>query len=218
MSDYLALTLLDKNYPQSLKLIDSPPPRLYLKGNDLSLFKKRAIAVVGSRRPTGYGRETTKKLVKQLVDSGFVIVSGMARGIDSLAHWTALNSGGETIAVFGNGVDVVYPPENKKLYQEIIKNGLIVSEFPPKQKPFKKAFLIRNRIIAGLSEATLVIEAARRSGTINIARLTAEQGKDVFAVPGPINSLLSEGTAWLIQQGAKLVYKLEDILEEIGSS
>ncbi len=208
----MILTSDNKKYPDRLRRIELVPPKIYVKGNDFSIFKKPAIAVVGSRKASYYGRQTTRKLVSQLVKKGFVLVSGMARGIDSVAHATALEAGGQTIAVLGSGIDVIYPPENKNLY---LKINLIISEFPPGTPPERKNFLIRNRIIAGLSDGLLVVEAAKRSGTLNTAKYAAEQGKEVFAVPGPINSPLSEGTAWLIKQGAKLVYSIEDVLEEL---
>jgi len=209
--DFLVLTLSDKTYPSRLRKIPDPPAKLYLKGSDLSLFNRPSIAVIGSRKNNDYGRNVTQKLVRELVENGFAIISGMARGIDTIAHEAALEAGGKTIAVLGSGIDVIYPRENGELYQMI---QLVISEFPPGTKPLKENFPQRNRIVAGLANGVLVIEAAKRSGTLITARQAAEQGKDVFAVPGPITSPLSEGTAWLIKQGAKLVYSVNDILEE----
>jgi len=209
--EFLVLTPLDKTYPERLRKIPDPPRTLYIKGSDFSLFGRPSIAVIGSRKNTDYGRIVTQRLVRQLVENGFVIISGMARGIDTIAHEAALESGGKTIAVLGSGIDVIYPRENGELYQLI---HLVVSEFPPGTKPLKENFPQRNRLVAGLSNGVLVIEAAKRSGTLITARQAAEQGKEVFAVPGPITSPLSEGTAWLIKQGAKLVYSLDDILDE----
>lgn len=195
-----------------MQFIPNPPPRLWIKGTNLDLFKKPALAVVGSRRPSDYGRQAAKKIIARLVKRDFVIISGMARGIDSLAQKLTLGNNGQTIAVLGSGLDIIYPPENKSLYNKI---QLVVSEFPPGTKPYGKNFLSRNRIISGLSDGVIVIEASRRSGTLNTARHAADQGKEVFAVPGPITSPTSEGTAWLIKRGAKLVYDIKDILEEL---
>lgn len=225
----LILTLKDKLYPPLLKEIPDAPPLLYVKCGMRNekmineqidkLFKGPAIAVVGSRKATNYGGEITCKLVSQLVRKDLVIVSGMAKGIDGLAHRTALKNRGETIAVLGSGINVIYPYQNKDIYQKIVEGkntkGLIISEFPPFYPPLPGNFPIRNRIISGLSKAVLVIEAARKSGSLITARLAAEQGKDVFAVPGPITSQLSAGTSYLISQGAKLVSSAQDILEEI---
>ena len=222
----LILTWEDKLYPKILKQIPGSPPLLYVKcgmrnGKMINeqmdkLFKRPALAVIGSRRATGYGREITSKLVSQIVKKKIVIVSGMAKGIDGIAHQAAMDSGGETIAVLGSGVNVIYPYQNKNIYQKIISGGgLVISEFPPFYPPLASNFPQRNRIISGLSKAVLVIEAAQKSGTLITARLAAEQGKDVFAVPGPITSQLSAGTSYLISQGAKLVSSASDILEEL---
>lgn len=231
----VALTWQDKEYPERLKTIESAPPVIYLKTNSKfkilnpkktkkiqnsndqnnsvsDLWHQLSIAVVGSRRISNYGRQVTEKLVSQLVSTGFTIISGMARGTDSLAHETAIKSGGKTIAVLGCGVDIAYPPENEKLYQQI---DLVVSEFPPGMPPLPGNFPARNRIVAGLSDAVLVTEAAQKSGSLITPRIAGEQGKEVFAIPGPITSPLSEGTAWLIKQGAKLVYSIDDILSEL---
>jgi DNA processing protein len=209
---YITLTPLEKKYPYRLQFIPNPPPNLWIKGDNLDLFNQPTLAVVGSRKPSKYGQKVTQKIVSQLVKRGFVIVSGMARGIDSIAHRSTLKNKGQTIAVLGSGLNVIYPPENKKLFNQI---QLVVSEFPPSTKPKGNNFLSRNRIISGLSDGVVVIEAARRSGTLNTARHAAEQGKEVFAVPGPITLPTSEGTAWLIKQGAKLIYDIEDILNEL---
>lgn len=210
--DYTILTLEDSNYPARLKNIIDLPGKLYVKGSNFSLFDRPAIAVVGSRKSSEYGKQVVKKIVPQLTEKGFVIISGLARGTDTIVHQTVLESGGQTIAVLGSGIDIVYPPENYELYQNI---QLVISELPPGTKPLSKNFLPRNRIIAGLSDAVLVIEAARRSGTLATAARAADQGKEVFAIPGPITSPLSEGTAWLIKQGAKIVFDVNDILEEL---
>jgi len=211
MTKSLSLSPLHPQYPEKLKLIPQPPPTLYFRGN-ISLLKRPAIAVVGSRQATKYGLSVVKKLIPPLVRAGLVIVSGMARGIDTAAHWATLKNGGQTIGVLGCGLDVIYPRENADLYQQV---NLLLSEFSPGTPPEAQNFPQRNRIIAALADAVLVIEAAQKSGTLITARQAVEMGKEVFAVPGPITSPQSEGTAWLIQQGAKLIYKIDDILEEL---
>lgn len=209
------LTLLSQNYPKNLLKIYDPPPVIYYKGEILSEDEK-ALAVVGSRRMTAYGREATERLVSQLVLANLTIVSGMARGIDGAAHQVALDMEGRTIAVLGCGVDVIYPFENRKLYEKIIEGaGAVISEFPPGTQPFPGYFPQRNRVIAGLSLGVLVIEAAERSGSLITANITADLGREVFAVPGPINYPTAQGTANLIKTGAKLVTNVEDILEEL---
>jgi len=209
----------DERYPLSLKKISDPPICLYVKG-DLSKFdfeKDFFFAIVGTRRPTSYGESITKKFAAELSSLGMVIVSGMALGIDSLAHWAALNSDGKTIAVLGCGVDVVYPPSNAKLYQEIIKKeGLIISEFPPERTVLKGLFVARNRIISGLSSGVLVVEGAKDSGALITAKYAAEQGKEVFAPPSPLTSPMSQAPNLLLKQGAKLVTEVSDILEEFN--
>lgn len=213
--DIKILTLLDKTYPEKLKEIFDPPPVLYIKGE----FKPEdnlALAVVGTRRVTAYGREVTEILVRELSSSGLTIVSGMARGVDSLAHKTALDCGCRTIAVLGCGVDIIYPAQNVILAKEIIKNGALVSEYPPGTQPIPGHFPARNRIISGLSLGTLVTEADEKSGSLITAGSALEQNREVFAVPGPIYSRLSKGPSGLIKQGAKLVTSAEDILEELN--
>ncbi len=208
------LSLKDKSYPQPLREISDCPPILYIKG-ELRAQDSLAIAVVGTRKISSYGREVTEILTRDLVASGLTIVSGLARGVDSLAHRTAIETGGRTIAVLGCGVDLVYPPENKGLYEEIIKHGAVVSEVPPGQYVAKGIFPARNRIIAGLSLGVLVTEGAEDSGSLISARDAANQGREVFAVPGPITSYLSAAPAILIKNGAKLVYHVSDILDEL---
>lgn len=215
MKDAKIIGKKDKSYPKLLREIPDPPPKLWIKG-EIKKEDEAAIAVVGARRATNYGREVTEELVSALVSAGLTIVSGMARGIDSVAHKTALDSGGRTIAVLGSGIDVCYPPENKKLFGEIAKDGAVVSEFEPGTPPNAWNFPQRNRIIAGLSLGVLVCEAAEKSGSLITASLAAEFGREVFAVPGPIYSKMSEGTSSLIKDGAKLVYSVKDILEELG--
>jgi DNA processing protein len=209
---YLSLTPLHKQYPQRLRLIPNKPRRIWAKGKNLDLFNRPSLAVIGSRKYTNYGQKATKKLVSGLVNAGLVIVSGMARGIDSLAHQTALDNNGQTIAVLGSGLGYIYPPENHKLYHKI---DLVVSEYSPNTSPKKHHFLERNRIISGLADGLLVIEASRRSGTLNTAKHAAEQNKEVFVIPGPITSPNSKGTTWLANQGAKVISGIKDILVEI---
>ncbi|HUV43114.1 MAG TPA: DNA-processing protein DprA [Patescibacteria group bacterium] len=206
----------DNRYPESLKKTDNPPFVLYSKGT-ISPRDKLAMAVVGTRRMTNYGYQVTENLVKGLVKAGLTIVSGLARGVDSLAHRVALKAGGRTIGVLACGLDLVYPPENLGLVQEITKDhGAVVSEFPLGVRPTPGSFPSRNRIISGLSLGTLVIEAPKKSGTLITARHAAEQGREVFAVSGPITSPNAAGPAYLIKMGAKLVFEVDDILEELG--
>jgi DNA processing protein len=212
-SKFRVLTQNDETYPQLLLHIPDPPPLLYLHGR----LQTSAchIAVVGSRMATAYGRTTTKRLCEQLADHGMVITSGMARGIDTCAHEGALAAGGKTVAVLGSGLMRIYPPENRKLFDRIAENGAVLSEFPLNAGPDAAHFPQRNRIISGMSLGTLVVEAAQRSGSLITARLAAEQGRDVFAIPGSIQAQTARGTHYLIQQGAKLVQSARDILEEL---
>lgn len=205
----------DRNYPDILREIYDPPMLLYIKGKDIPPDIEN-IAIVGSRRPTPYGLKVTHQLAEELSKYGLGIVSGMAYGIDTSAHWGAISSQGFTIAVLGTGINVIYPRSNKKLYQKIIDCGAILTEFPPDTLPEGKNFPVRNRIISGLSRGVIVIEAATRSGSLITANLALEQGREVFAVPGSINSPKSKGTHYLIKQGAKLIEKAEDVLEELG--
>ncbi len=207
------MTLIDTGYPEILKNIYDPPPVLFYKG-EIS-FKEPAIAIVGSRRSTGYGRKTAEKLAYELVQRGITVISGLARGIDTHGHIGALKAKGRTIAVLGSGLDIIYPPDNKELFIEIIKKGLVISEYPPGVEPYPGNFPQRNRIISALSMGIVVIEAAQRSGSLITADLALEQGKEVFAVPGNIDRPGSRGTNNLIKNGAKLVTGVDDILEEL---
>jgi len=205
----------DKNYPKILKQIHSPPKELYVKGRILE-DDEFAIAVVGSRIASVYGLTTAEKLGYELASRGLVVVSGLARGIDSAAHKGALKAHGKTIAVLGSGLDIIYPPENKKLAEEIVeKNGALVSEFPMRTPPTPKNFPQRNRIISGLSLAVVVVEAAKNSGALITADFALEQNREVFAVPGKVDSATSFGTNQLIKEGAKLVQTAEDIMDEL---
>ena len=200
-------------YPAQLKEIAQPPLLLFLWGNT-ELLKDEMLAVVGTRRPSHYGIYATQKIVSELIDYGFGVVSGLAKGIDSLAHQTALKNRGKTIAVLGCGIDIIYPSENRDLFRALVRDGLIVSEYPPGTAVHQAYFPLRNRIISGLTYGTLVIEASLKSGTLITAQAALDQSREVFAVPGPISSINSFGTNQLIKQGAKLVQSVDDILEE----
>jgi DNA processing protein len=204
---------LDQGFPEALAEIPDPPLLLFYRGQ-LSCLRKPLIGVVGSRKPTPYGKAACAHLSEQLCQAGFSIVSGLAYGIDAEAHRTALRCGAGTIGVLGCGIDQVYPPLHRSLYQEICQDGLLLSEYPPGTPPIAGLFPDRNRIIGGLSLGVLVIEAAERSGSLITADFALEQGREVFAVPGPIFSPLSAGPHNLLKQGAKLVTSSEDIIEE----
>lgn len=206
------LTLNDPEYPPLLLHIPDPPPYLYVRGRLENT--ETSIAVVGSRNASSYGLAMAKRLSGELSSLKLPIVSGMARGIDTAAHQGALAENGNTIAVLGSGLGVIYPPENRNLFNKIIENGAVISEFPMMEGPNAYNFPARNRIISGITLGTLVVEATYKSGSLITARLAGEQGREVFAVPGNINSLKSTGTHNLIKQGAKLVAGVQDILEE----
>lgn len=210
------ITLFDKEYPTNLKVINNPPYILYVKG-DLSVLKGTLIAVVGSRKATSYGKWVAEKLTRELSNLGVTIVSGFANGLDTIAHETAIKNNTKTIAVFGSGIDVIYPKKNYNLYQDIISNGALVTEYTFGMRPLASNFPNRNRIISGLCEGVLVIEAKQKSGTLITASYAAEQGREVFAVPGNIDSLYSKGTNALIKDGAKITTSIEDICDEISS-
>lgn len=210
------LTIKEKDYPESLKQISDPPFILYVKGKILP-EDNLSIAVVGTRKITGYGRQVTEKIAGDLSVNGLTIVSGLARGVDTVAHTSALQYGGRTIAVLGCGIDIIYPAENVRLYHEIADgHGAVLSEFPLGMITGRGTFPARNRIISGLSLGVVVTEGAEDSGSLITASYAAEQGREVFAVPGPITSSLSKGPADLIKKGAKLVYEVKDILEELN--
>lgn len=211
-----AVTWLDEAYPPLLRETSQPPWVLYALGR-LELLDRPAVAVVGTRTPTAYGNRTAEELGRTLAEAGAAVVSGLARGIDGSAHKGALSAGGSTIAVVGGGPDVVYPPEHRPLHAELAEKGLILSEFPPGTRISPGLFPLRNRIIAGLSLATVVVEAALRSGSLITADQALEESRDVFAVPGPISSPKSRGTNELIRQGAKIVTEPADIVREYPS-
>jgi len=206
------VSVVDRDYPANLRQISDAPPVLYFRGNLLPQ-DDLAIAVVGARFATSYGRQVTEKFVYDLVNSNLTIVSGLARGIDSFAHRAALEAGGRTIAVLGSGVDTIYPPENKKLAEDIVKNGALVSEFPLGFPSVPSNFPARNRIISGLSLGVLVTEAAEDSGSLITAGQAAEQGREVFAVPGPIFGKMSRGANNLIKEGVHPATEASDILQ-----
>jgi DNA processing protein len=208
------ITLKDEEYPKRLKDIYDPPALLYVRGA-LKKEDEFAISIVGSRKTTPYGRWFTEKVSQELARHGLTIVSGMARGIDSLAHWGAISGGGRTIAVLGCGVDVIYPSENRNLFAKMIDRGAILSEFPMGSPPEGGHFPRRNRIISGLSLGVVVVQASEKSGSLITAGYALEQGREVFAVPGNVGTESSRGTHRLIKEGAKLVESSEDILEEI---
>ena len=204
-------TELDENYPEQLKSIFNPPFMLYYQG--ILPQTEKCIGIVGARTPTVYGKQIAQKMAEELVQYDFVVVSGAARGIDTKAHEGALTKG-KTIAVLGCGLDIAYPPENKQLLQKIAQNGAVISEYPLGTLPKPGNFPARNRIITGLSKGILVVEAAKKSGSLITAEFALSEGRDVFAVPGNIYSAKSEGCHNLIKQGAKLVTKVQDIIEE----
>lgn len=211
----LAVTVLtwdDPDYPRRLKEIDQPPPVLYVRGA-LIEADEWAVALVGTRRVTTYGRQVTEQLATALAQNGVTVVSGLARGTDSIAHQTALNAGGRTIAVLGSGVDNLYPPENRRLAEEIMQRGAVISDYALGTQPEAANFPPRNRIISGLSMAVVVVEASRQSGALITAEFAVEQGREVFAVPGSIFAPQSHGTNRLIQQGARPMLTPQDVLE-----
>ncbi len=209
------ITIAHPGYPENLRNIYDPPQLLYVKGS-IEPQDKNAVAVVGSRSSSDYGRRAAQDISRELAASGITVVSGLARGIDSEAHAAALAVQGRTLAVLGCGVDTVYPPENKKLYDRIAENGAVVSEYSLGTKPNAYNFPARNRIISGLSLGVLVVEAGMKSGSLITARMALEQGRDVYAVPGSIYSYKTKGTHSLLRTGAKLVEGAADILEELN--
>jgi DNA processing protein len=209
------LTIDDGAYPQRLREIFDPPFVLYGEGNP-DVLDEPSVAVVGARRPSPFGRVVAERLARDLAACGLVVVSGLAAGIDSLAHWGALQAG-NTVAVLGSGLDKIYPRENKGLFRKIIEEGAVISEFPPEMPPLGFHFPLRNRVISGLALGVVVVEATRRSGSLITARLALEQDREVMAVPGNITSELSQGANWLIKSGAKLVETWADVVEELPS-
>jgi len=209
------LTWEDAAYPSRLKEIDQPPPVLYLRG-ELRQEDEWAVGVVGTRRFTSYGRQVTEQVAGTLAHNGVTVVSGLARGIDAIAHQAALEAGGRTLAVLGSGVDIVYPPEHQKLAERICENGALISDYPPGTQPEGVNFPPRNRIISGLSLAVVVVEAGQTSGALITASFAAEQGRDVLAVPGHIFAPQSWGTNRLIRDGATPLLEPQDVLEALN--
>jgi DNA processing protein len=208
------IPILDGDYPEGVRQIHDPPPFIYVKG-EFRPEDRLAVAIVGSRRCTEYGRGAAFRLAWDLASRGFTVVSGLARGIDTAAHQGALEAGGRTIGVLGCGLDVGYPIESDRLKKSMEDRGVLVTEFPMGTGPDPVNFPKRNRLISGLSLGVVVVEAAERSGALITASFALEQGREVFAVPGPIGALTSRGTHHLIKQGAKLVDGVEDIIEEL---
>ncbi|MEE0777563.1 MAG: DNA-processing protein DprA [Massilimicrobiota sp.] len=205
------ITIFSDEYPELLKQINCPPFVLYYYG-DLSLLKTKTIGVVGMRNMSEYGKRATHLFVKDLVQNGYTIVSGMARGIDTVAHQNAIAYGGRTIAVLGTGIEYCYPKENRLLYEELKEHQLVLSEYPFLTAPQKRLFPFRNRIIAGLSYSILISEAKQKSGTMITAGYALEQGKDIYCIPGRFDDY--QGCNELIKQGAKLVLSVQDIMED----
>ena len=214
-SETVAIPISDPRYPDMLREIFDPPILLFARGR-VELMKSLLFGIVGTRRPTPYGVAATERLSGDLARAGLTIVSGMARGIDTAAHKSALAAGGDTVAVLGCGIDVVYPSENKKLAAEIALKGLLLSEFPMGSTAFPQNFPIRNRVISGMSVGILVVEGAQYSGSSITAKLALDQGRELFAVPGNITSKTSWGPNLLIKQGAKLVQEWNDVVAELA--
>jgi len=210
------VTIGDINYPSLLREISDPPPLLYVRGDPMMLSRPQ-IAMTGSRNPTPAGCENARAFAAALCEAGLVVTSGLALGIDACAHRAVLAACGQTVAVVGTGLDRVYPSQHLSLAHEIARDGALVSEFPLGSAPRREHFPRRNRVISGLSLGVLVVEAALQSGSLITARLSAEQGREVFAIPGSIHSPLARGCHALIRQGAKLVENAADILEELGA-
>lgn len=208
------ISFWDSDYPESLKSIYDPPVLLYCKGNP-DVFLKPGIAIVGTRRASSYGRSVAESFAKEISCLGIPVISGLAKGIDTCAHRGALKGNGKTVAVLGCGANVVYPAENRGLYQQISEEGAILSEFPIDEKPAPHYFPRRNRIVSGMSAGTVVVEAGKESGALITAYLALEQNREVFAVPGPVQAPGSKGPHRLIREGAKLVENVDDILNEI---
>lgn len=210
--DCKVITILDSEYPHRLKQIYKPPFVLFCRG-DINLLSKKSIAIIGTRKPSDYGIKEAEIFTKKLCSESFTTVSGMALGIDSIVHKTSIDNNCKTIAVLGSGIDYIYPQTNVDLYKELINNHLVISEYPKDTLPQKENFKARNRIVSGLSNGVLVVEAAHKSGTMNTVSHALEQGKEIFCIPNKVTEL--SGTNLLIKQGAKLVESVNDILCEI---
>ena len=215
-SDIKFVSILDKEYPNNLKQIFDPPPFLFYKGELKKDYFNRSIAIVGTRKPTAYGRMMTKKIAKLLCENNFTIVSGLAYGIDVISHITAIENKQPTVAVLGTPIDNIYPPGNRSVAQKITQNGVVLSEIIPTVKTDKWSFPERNRIISGLSYAVVVIEGSHKSGSLITAKFALDQNRDIFALPGDVNRTQSEGPNYLIKIGAQIITKPEDILESFN--
>lgn len=218
-NDVWILTQYHEGYPKHLKEISDPPIALFGKGdiNSIDFNKDTCIGIVGTRKPTPYGRHIAEELGRMCAANGMVVVSGMAMGIDTISHKAAIDEAGRTIAVQGTGIDMVYPPENKPLHEQILKHyGLIISEYPLGYGITRGQFVLRNRIIVGLSKAILVVEGGIHSGSLITARYAAENGRDVYALPGPITSEMSEGPHILLREGAHVLMGIDDLMHEFG--
>ena len=215
-SNIQVLSFLDDFYPEKLKEIHQPPWILYFIGDICLLNQENILAVIGTRQPTSYGIQITNQLIPRLTSAGILIISGLAKGIDSLAQQRALDNGGKVIGVIGGGLRKIYPVENQQLANEIAQKGLMLSEYPPDMPPQKYHFPARNRLISGLSKSILVIEGKKRSGTFITVQQGLDQGKDIFAVPGSIFSPESKGPNVLIRQGARVIQEAQDIFDEWG--
>lgn len=213
--DARVITYWDPEYPRLLKEVHDPPMLLYIKGIEIPA-NMAFIAIVGSRNPTPYGKKEAEKIGQGLGRRGLGVASGMAMGIDAASHWGCLGGLGYTVAVLGTGIDVIYPTSNKRLYHQIAEKGAVITEFPLGTPPEPKHFPIRNRIISGLSRGVVVVEATLNSGSLITASLALDQGREVFAVPGSINSFKSKGCHFLIKQGATLIENADDVLDELG--
>lgn len=209
------VTIYSEHYPKNLKQCYNPPPYLYMYG-DLEDKDQLSISIVGTRSADNYGRQVAKYISSELAKKGITLISGFARGIDTIVHKTALEYSGRTIAVLGSGLDVIYPPENKRIYENISVNGAVLSDYPLGTFPESSNFPKRNRIISGLSKGVVVIQASHKSGSLITANLALEQNREVFSVPGNINNHLCKGSNELIKKGAKIVLSADDILEEIA--
>jgi DNA processing protein len=205
------------SYPRLLAEISGRPSLLYVRG-EFAAADNTSVAMVGTRRATPYGRQAAERIAAELAQAGITVVSGLARGVDAAAHRAALEAGGRTIAVLGSGPDVIYPPEHRRLAEQILESGAILSEFPPGAKPDAQNFPARNRIVAGMTLGTLIIEAPSRSGALITASFAADQGREVFVIPGSIFAQTAEGTNALLRDGARLVRDGADILEDLGLS
>jgi len=215
IDDIKTVKIDESNYPKLLKYIDNPPNTLYYKGN-IELASELSIAIVGARKATAYGKWVAFELAKKLTDYDITVVSGMANGIDAYAHRGSINNKGKTIAVLGCGVDICYPASNKELMDKISENGLIISEYEPGTLPMPYRFPMRNRIISGLCFGTVIVEAGLNSGSLITAECAAEQGRNIYAIPGNINSIYSFGANKLIKDGATPLIVLDDIIDELG--